>query len=530
MTPPLSIGISEAYPPGAPAVLAGRPARLLGGLLLGAAVVFAAAGARADLIAGCCDSLTDQPADPGYLPWIEDVYGAGEVANQAVGARWSGASLTALEAYLAAEDPEAVVVLSGSVDVFAGPFWQPGGSPIYDEERTVGNIVDMVAAVIADGATPILLAPPPVYPPCDGSVDPTCLVIEDRLLSLGNALEDEVADPSSAAYGVAFINLHTLFLAYPDPYSLYDDGLNDGLHPDDDGDRVIAQAVLDTLGAVVGAPCEDGVDNDGDGTIDFPADTDCDDASDWSEGAAFLECDDGLDNDGDGATDLDDFGCQGRGDFSERAAPNEIACDDGIDNDGDGTIDFPGDAGCGSPVQTEENPACNDGIDNDQDGSIDFDGGDSLDLDRNGFVDPEFNSAEPEVSDPDPECTAASINEESSDSGCDWHSPSPWQQGCHWPAAMKVTLCHKGKNTLSVGESAVPAHLAHGDTLGSCFSSHSPAEPWRIRGWESSASWTQDGDKHQRGTDTEIHGTSEGDHGPKAAKTKGKTRSARRVR
>jgi len=32
----------------------------------------------------------------------------------------------------------------------------------------------------------------------------------------------------------------------------------------------------------------------------------------------------------------------------------------------------------------------------------------------------------------------------------------------------KVTVCHKGKNTLSIDSSAVPAHLAHGDTPGAC--------------------------------------------------------------
>jgi hypothetical protein len=32
----------------------------------------------------------------------------------------------------------------------------------------------------------------------------------------------------------------------------------------------------------------------------------------------------------------------------------------------------------------------------------------------------------------------------------------------------KVTLCHKGKNTITVGAGAVAAHLAHGDTLGPC--------------------------------------------------------------
>jgi hypothetical protein len=32
----------------------------------------------------------------------------------------------------------------------------------------------------------------------------------------------------------------------------------------------------------------------------------------------------------------------------------------------------------------------------------------------------------------------------------------------------KVTICHKGKNTLTIGISALPAHLAHGDTMGAC--------------------------------------------------------------
>jgi len=33
---------------------------------------------------------------------------------------------------------------------------------------------------------------------------------------------------------------------------------------------------------------------------------------------------------------------------------------------------------------------------------------------------------------------------------------------------QKEILCHKGKNTITVGAAAVPAHLAHGDTLGPC--------------------------------------------------------------
>ena len=37
----------------------------------------------------------------------------------------------------------------------------------------------------------------------------------------------------------------------------------------------------------------------------------------------------------------------------------------------------------------------------------------------------------------------------------------------HTPPIDKITLCHKGV-TITVGPAAMPAHLAHGDTLGDC--------------------------------------------------------------
>ena len=37
-------------------------------------------------------------------------------------------------------------------------------------------------------------------------------------------------------------------------------------------------------------------------------------------------------------------------------------------------------------------------------------------------------------------------------------------------ASGKATVCHKGKNTLTIDTSAVPAHLGHGDTMGACGS------------------------------------------------------------
>lgn len=34
--------------------------------------------------------------------------------------------------------------------------------------------------------------------------------------------------------------------------------------------------------------------------------------------------------------------------------------------------------------------------------------------------------------------------------------------------ASKVTVCHKGKVTIRIAAPAVPAHRAHGDTVGAC--------------------------------------------------------------
>jgi hypothetical protein len=42
---------------------------------------------------------------------------------------------------------------------------------------------------------------------------------------------------------------------------------------------------------------------------------------------------------------------------------------------------------------------------------------------------------------------------------------------------QKVTLCRKGKNTITVGAPAQDAHLNHGDTLGACQSAGAGPEP-----------------------------------------------------
>jgi hypothetical protein len=120
------------------------------------------------------------------------------------------------------------------------------------------------------------------------------------------------------------------------------------------------------------------------------------------------DCSDGIDNDADGLADHpDDVGCENAGDPSERSP--SLACDDGSDNDGDLWSDYPNDPACFSPGTLFEQYGCQDGVNNDaaEDDSFDYDGGASLDLDGDGFVDAAFNPAEPEVTGPDPQCEYA---------------------------------------------------------------------------------------------------------------------------
>ncbi|MDJ0868942.1 MAG: hypothetical protein QNK03_22730 [Myxococcota bacterium] len=84
----------------------------------------------------------------------------------------------------------------------------------------------------------------------------------------------------------------------------------------------------------------------------------------------LLDCDDGLDNDADGLVDWpDDPGCSGLDD-SRETTPDR-ACDDGEDNDGDTLVDS-ADPSCPTPHGSTETAQCDDGDDNDGDGLVDF--------------------------------------------------------------------------------------------------------------------------------------------------------------
>ncbi len=107
------------------------------------------------------------------------------------------------------------------------------------------------------------------------------------------------------------------------------------------------------------------------------------------------QCSDGIDNDGDGLIDFpDDPGCISTEDDSEDS-PTSPQCSDGRDNDGDGKIDYPNDPGCFAPQQDDETDDCPSGPDCPQCGN-------GIDDDGNGLIDYPM----------DPGCSAASDNTE----------------------------------------------------------------------------------------------------------------------
>ena len=107
-------------------------------------------------------------------------------------------------------------------------------------------------------------------------------------------------------------------------------------------------------GSPVQPQCQNGMDDDGDGAVDFPADAGCASPSDAFETA---DCADGIDNDGDGKIDYglmasNDPGCRS----ARPKALENPECSNGIDDDADGAIDHPADPQCTYPSGDREAP------------------------------------------------------------------------------------------------------------------------------------------------------------------------------
>ncbi len=73
-----------------------------------------------------------------------------------------------------------------------------------------------------------------------------------------------------------------------------------------DGGKPICR---DISGNLAICACADGIDNDGDGDTDYPADMGCINTWDNDEGQGTTECTDGIDNDGDSLVDAEDEEC-----------------------------------------------------------------------------------------------------------------------------------------------------------------------------------------------------------------------------
>jgi hypothetical protein len=135
------------------------------------------------------------------------------------------------------------------------------------------------------------------------------------------------------------------------------------------------------------AECADGIDNDGEGGVDFPADSaGCKSATDDSENNdleqfSVPECQNKFDDDTDGNIDTADSGCASPTDADEGTAGNQepectSANEDDFDTDG-GTF-AAGDPECTAAADNDESfeEQCGDGTDNDEDGLTDgADGG-----------------------------------------------------------------------------------------------------------------------------------------------------------
>lgn len=76
---------------------------------------------------------------------------------------------------------------------------------------------------------------------------------------------------------------------------------------------------------------------------------------------------------------------------------------------------------------------------------------------------------------------AANVDDNGAPQVCVPGQPDP--RACDPADTMKTTVCHippgnpANKHTICVGNPAVPAHLAHGDFLGSCCGAMTPPPP-----------------------------------------------------
>jgi lysophospholipase L1-like esterase len=238
-----------------------------------------------------------------------------------------------LSDWLQAYDPDVVLLHIGTNDLKAT------GNDLTVVATTLGGVDQIIDVLRADVPDVCILIAQLI--PTDRAP------IAARIPLLNALIPPLAAQKTTQLSPVIVVDQFTGFDAVTDTY--------DGLHPNGPGERKMADRWLGVVTSIPIVPqCSDGMDNDGDGFTDHPADP----------------------------------GCAAPDQFRE-----DTVCQDGIDNDGDGLVDFGFDPGCQYAYSETEWTKCNDGEDNDGDGLIDFDGGLAAGL--------------PPGSAPDPQCTSA---------------------------------------------------------------------------------------------------------------------------
>ena len=204
-------------------------------------------------LAGFGDSITcDACNDGSYLRYMDDYLSEAPIIDDnGVSTDLTSEIAVRLDTWIAdANTADFVIVMGGTVDTYQveGGF----GGQNYDPGETFDNIAGMLDAIDTAGMQAILVAPPPVWTPtpCGGPDDPlTCDDIDDALAALATSLAGLATDK-----GVPFVDIYDAFVNDPDfinaPGTAGTLFRNDGLHPRDNGDDLIAFEIAGAINAV----------------------------------------------------------------------------------------------------------------------------------------------------------------------------------------------------------------------------------------------------------------------------------------
>jgi lysophospholipase L1-like esterase len=182
------------------------------------------------------------------------------VINQGVPADRTTQAVVRLDSDVRAYDPDVVILLFGLNDS-AVDVWRNATEPRVPLEVYRKNLTNIVRVLKADGAVPLLATPQPMHwtaklkglyagPPYN---DQSPYDVDDPL-GLNATLVDyvQVVREIADAEGVTLVDIHQEFMDYHLGEGRHlSDLLLDGMHPNDKGHRIIADAFLPAIAASV---------------------------------------------------------------------------------------------------------------------------------------------------------------------------------------------------------------------------------------------------------------------------------------